>query len=86
MLFNMWMTLVLYANLNANENIPQKNEKILEQTDNYLTENKLTLNAYKTESFYFTNHTYSDPELSVIGEVITPAHILVIWVYKSIQT
>ena len=45
-----------------NKNIPQKIEKILEQTDKYLTENKLTLNADKTEMLFFTNHTNSNPE------------------------
>ena len=49
-------------------------EKILEQTDNYLTENKLTLNADKTEMLFFTNHTNSAPEFSSKGEVIKPAH------------
>ena len=57
-----------------NENIPQKNVKILEQTDKYLTENQLTLNADKTEMLFFTNHTNSDPEFSIKGEVIKPAH------------
>ena len=57
-----------------NENIPQKIEKILEQTDKYLTENQLTLNADKTEMLFFTDHTNSDPEISFKGEVIKPAH------------
>ena len=57
-----------------NENIPQKIEKILEQTDNYLTEKKLTLNAYNIEILFFTNHTNSDPEFSFKGEVSQPAH------------
>ena len=57
-----------------NENTPKKIEKILEQTDNYLTENQLTLNADKTEMLFFTNHTNSDPEFSFKGEVIKPAH------------
>ena len=34
-----------------NENIPHKIEKKLEQTDNYLTENQLTLNADKNRDF-----------------------------------
>ena len=51
----------------SNENIPKKNEKSLEQTDKYLTENQLTLNADKTEMLFFTNHTNSDPELSFKG-------------------
>ena len=58
----------------CNENIPQKIEKILEQTDKYLTENQLTLNADKTEMLFFTNHTNSDPDFSLKGEVIKPAH------------
>ena len=57
-----------------NENIPQKNEKIFEQTDKYLTKNQLTLNANKTEMSFFTDHTNSDPEISFKGEVIKPAH------------
>ena len=44
------------------ENIPPKIEKILKQTGKYLTENQLSLNAYKTEILFFTNHTNSDPE------------------------
>ena len=57
-----------------NDNIPQKIEKILDQTDKYLTENQLTLNADKTEMLFFTDHTNSDPEISFKGEVIKPAH------------
>ena len=57
-----------------NENIPQKIEKIIEQTDKYLTENQLTLNGDKTEMLFFTNHTNSDPEFSFKGEVIKPVH------------
>ena len=57
-----------------NENISQKIEKLLEQTDKYLTENQLTLNADKIEMLFFTNHTNSDPEFSFKGEVIKPAH------------
>ena len=56
------------------ENSPHRIEKILEQTDNYLTKNKLTLNADKTELLFFTNQTSSDPEFSFKGEVIKPAH------------
>ena len=55
----------------SNENIPQKIDK---QTDKYLTENPLTLNADKAEMLFFTNHTNSDPEFSLKGEVIKPAH------------
>ena len=57
-----------------NENNHQKIEKILEQTDKYLTENQLTLNADKTEMLFFTNLTNSDPEFSFKGEVIKPTH------------
>ena len=57
-----------------NENVPQKIEKLLEQTDKYLTENQLTLNADKTEMLFVTNHSNSDPEFSFKGEVIKPAH------------
>ena len=58
-----------------NENFPQKIEKkILEQTDNYLTDNQLNLNADKTEMLFFTHHTNSDSEYSFKGEVIKPAH------------
>ena len=39
------------------ENIPRKIEKVLEQTEKYLTENQLTLNADKREMLFFTNHT-----------------------------
>ena len=53
-----------------NENVV----KILEQTDNYLTEDKLTSNADKTEMLFFTNRTNSDPEFSFKGQVIKPAH------------
>ena len=47
--------------------------KILEQTDKYLTENQLTLNADKREMLFFTNNTNSDPEFPFKGEVIKPA-------------
>ena len=57
-----------------NENIPQKIEKILEQTDKYLTENQLTSNADETEMLFFTNHTNSEPEFSFKGQFIKPAH------------
>ena len=67
------MTLVLYANLNVMKIFPQKIEKILEQTDKYLTENQLTLNADKIEMLFFTDHTNSDPEISFKGGVIKPA-------------
>ena len=73
-LFNLRMTLVLYANLNVMKIFHQKIEKLLEQTDKYLTENQLTLNSHKTEMLFFTNHTYSDPEFSSKGEVIKPPH------------
>ena len=45
----------------SNEKFPLKIEKILEQRDKYLTENHLTVNDDKTEMFFFTNHSYSDP-------------------------
>ena len=35
------------------ENNPQKIEKFLEQTDKYLTEIKVILNADKTETFFW---------------------------------
>ena len=57
-----------------NENIPQKIEKILEETDKYLTENQLPLNADKTAMLFFTNHTNSDPEFPFKGEFFKPAH------------
>ena len=57
-----------------NENIPRKKQKILEQTDKYMTENQLTLIADKSEMLFFTNHTNSYPEFSFKGKVIKPAH------------
>ena len=39
-----------------NENIPQKIEKILEQTDKYLTENQLTLNTDKTDVLLYKSY------------------------------
>ena len=39
-----------------NENIPQKIEKILEQTDKCLTENQLTFNADKTEMIFYKSY------------------------------
>ena len=57
-----------------NENIQQKIEKILAQTDKYLTENQFALNAYKLEMLFFFNHTKSDPEFSFKGEIIKPDH------------
>ena len=57
-----------------NENIRQKIEKLLEQTDNYLTENQLTLNADKKEMTFFANYTNSDPEFPFKSKVIKPAH------------
>ena len=50
----------IICKIERNENIPQKIEKVLEQTDKYLTENQLTLNADKTEMLFFTDHTNSD--------------------------
>ena len=58
----------------GNENIPQKIEKVLEQTDKYLTENQLTLNANKTEMLFYTNHANSVLQFSFKGEIIEPAH------------
>ena len=50
MMFNLQMKLVLYANLKVTKIFSKKmKKKILEQTDKYLTENQLTLNADKTE-------------------------------------
>ena len=48
MLFNLRMTLVKYANLNAIKIFPKKLEK---QTDKHLTENQLTLNADKKRCY-----------------------------------
>ena len=73
MLFHLRMTLVIYANLNVMRIFHKKIEKILEQTDKYLTDKQLTLNADKTEIFFFTNNTISDTEFSFKGEVIKPA-------------
>ena len=39
-----------------NENNPQKIEKILEQTDKYLIENQLTLNADKTDVILYKSY------------------------------
>ena len=39
-----------------NENIPQKLIKILEQTDKYLTENQLTLDADKTDVILYKSY------------------------------
>ena len=61
MLFNLRMTLVFYPNLNAMKIFYKKWKKILKQTDKYLTENQLTLNADKTEMLFFTNKTNSHP-------------------------
>ena len=75
MLFNLRMTPVLYANLNVIKIFPKQLKKI-EQTDKYLTENQLTLNAdkTKTEMLFFTNHTNSYAEFYFKGKVIKPAH------------
>ena len=67
------MTLVLYANLKVMKIFPKKLKKKIKQTDTYLTENLLTLNADKTEMLFFTNKTSSDPEFSFKGEAIKPA-------------
>ena len=64
----------IICKLERNENNPQKTEKKIEQTEKYLTENQLTLNADKTGMLFFTNHTNSDPEILFKGEVIKPAH------------
>ena len=37
------------CNSQRNENFPKKIEKLIEQTDNHLTENQFTLNADKTD-------------------------------------
>ena len=66
---------IIICKFEQNANILQKIEKILEQTDKYLTENQLTLNADKTEMLLFTNHTISDPDFSFKGGVIKPAHV-----------
>ena len=61
-----------------NENFPLKIEKILEQTDKYLTENDLTLNADKTEMFFFKNHTNSDSGFTFKDEnCFSPAELFV---------
>ena len=73
MLFNLWMTLVLYANLDVMKVFRKKVEKISERTDKYLTENQLTLNADETEMLFFTNRIISDPEFSFKSKVIKPA-------------
>ena len=65
---------IIICKFERNENILQKIEKIFEQTDKYLTENQLTLNADKTQMLLFTNHTISDPDFSFNGGVIKPAH------------
>ena len=44
------------------------------QTDKYLTEKQLNLNADKTEMLFFTNHTNSEAEFTFTGEVTEPAH------------
>ena len=59
--------------------ISQKIEKkivctyIQKQSDKYLTENQLTLNADKKEMLFFTNNTNSDPEFTFKGKFIKPA-------------
>ena len=67
------MTLVFYANLNVMKLFLEKIKKLSKQTDKYLTENQLTLNAAKAEMLFFKNHTNLDSEFSFKGEVIKPA-------------
>ena len=68
---------------------PKKLKKISEQTEKYLTENQLTLNADKTEILFFTNHANSDPEFTNSDPKAKLSNQLmhvVIWEYKLIQT
>ena len=70
-----------------NENIPQKIEKVLEQTDEYLTENQLTLNADKTEMLFFTNHMLIwNQSFLLKAKLSNQLMHVVIWEYKLIQT
>ena len=73
-LFNLQMTLVLYAKFESNKSIPLKIEKTLEQTDKDLTEKQLTLNADKSDMLFYTNHTDSGSEFTFKGEFIKLAH------------
>ena len=69
-----------------NKTFPRKIERILEQTDKYLTENLLKLNANKTEMLFFTNRINWDQEITFKGKVIKPTHLFVILEYKLIET
>ena len=74
MLIKLRMTLVLYANFNVIKILHRKLKKILEQTDKYLTESQLILNADKREMLFFTNNTNSAPEFSLKGKIGKSAH------------
>ena len=49
-------------------------KKILKQTNKYLTENPLILNANKTQMLFFKNHTSSALEFDFKDEIIKPFH------------
>ena len=69
-----------------NENIPPKIEKILKQTEKYLTENQLTLNADKTEILFFTIHKIRIQSFLLKAKLSYQLMQVVIWEYKLIQT
>ena len=70
---------MMIVKFERNENIPQKNEKILEQTYKCLTENQLTLNADKTIILIRIQNFLIKVKLS--NQIM---HV-VIWEYKLIQ-
>ena len=74
MFFKLRITLVICANLNVIKVLHRKTEKLFKQTDKYLAENQLTLDADNAEMLFFTNHTNSDSEFSFKSKIIEPAH------------
>ena len=69
------MTSVLYADLKLMKIFHKKLENYKKKNRKYLTENQLSLNDDKTEMFFFTNRTNSDPEFTFKSEVIKPAQV-----------
>ena len=68
-----------------NENIPQKNEKLLEQTDNDPTENQLTLNADKT-CYSLQTIIIRIQSFPLKAKLSNQLMLVVVWEYKLIQT
>ena len=61
-LFNLQTMLLFYVDMNQEKQLQQKFFKKLLKTGSYLKENQLTVNADKTELFYFSTRDELDPK------------------------